>query len=443
MDVLGRGQKVYCPDCSVLIEVPYARDEHACPHCKYSVLVSYNLYGTVINCSSCGKPYLVQGDSMSNPSPFSRWGLRGNDWQHRFKEKHTRQTPLTGLQKVRRLLKTLAWGVLALGIGLFVIIGDSHLGEIGGSDMGSDEPWYKWPGILLWSGLALILVAHGRWINGTEEEISEHWASLPSRLMEITRDWFKVMVQAFLLVFVLIMVIVYFPTEMFKAWRSTSSSGEKTKWVSGTPKQSASNWRKGNALTALADGRQFSDVKINNYTVVYDDSVTREEASALARHRSDGTESGCFLMKYDGSYIVAQVISRDGASEQEIKSTCKIVAVSLDPAFNGAPVQACLIDRSMNILAVESNQDSGSEFHENSRSGSNESSSSLAYQRGYDHGKTMGEMDRNFGSYDHASTDVRLNESFYQVPAIAHYGMGSPEYGEFVSGYEQGYMEAR
>ncbi len=65
------------------------------------------------------------------------------------------------------------------------------------------------------------------------------------------------------------------------------------------------------------------------------------------------------------------------------------------------------------------------------------------YGRGYSYGVRMADMDRSFGSYDHASTDSRLNDSFSLMTQAARYPIGSRKYGEFVAGYEAAYRASR
>lgn len=469
VDQRGAGRKVQCPDCSALIEVPYAREQQTCPHCRFSVLVSYTLSGTKINCSNCGKPYLVQGASKSIPIPDKKNGREWYKWQKRFERYSTKQSlekysckrSLTGLQITRIILKILAWGMTALGIGIYLINIDSRIGVIGGTDTGGDDSWLGLPLLLFSSGILLILVSRAPWINGTVEDVREHWRSVPSILMETTRDWFRGSVSGIFWGILILVAILNFPTDGFKSWLSGHSSGEKSEWVSGSPKQSGSEWRKGNTFTALTDGRQLMDVEINNYKVIYDKSVTRDEASKLARHQSDGTQGHCMLMKYGGSYITAFLLSRDGGSDQEFKSTCQIVVISLSSVFNGTPVQVCFYDRSGNIMALESNQDSGSESSPDnvasSSGGGTETlvretrpyvgrsvrGNSTAYERGYDYGRQMARLDRNYGDYEHASTDYSINDSFSMRASGAGYRIGTSEYGEFVTGYERGYGEER
>ena len=137
IDQKGAGKQVHCPDCSALNEVPYAREQKTCPHCRYSVLVSYTLNGTEIVCSNCDKPYLIQGSSMASPSPASVKRLTTiNHNQHHSES----------INWVRPVLKPLAWGLIVVGCVLYVVMGNSE----SASDSNS---WVIWPIILIIMGL--------------------------------------------------------------------------------------------------------------------------------------------------------------------------------------------------------------------------------------------------------------------------------------------------
>ena len=109
--------------------------------------------------------------------------------------------------------------------------------------------------------------------------------------------------------------------------------------------------------------------------------------------------------------------------------------VVLKSVFQGKPIKFCFFDKDFNILMELSDSDGQKEFKEYQKS--------LAYQRGFEHGKRMGKQDREMASYNHLWPDSPDNSIFGQVAHLAGCDPGTPEYADFAEGYDLGYRAAR
>lgn len=189
-------------------------------------------------------------------------------------------------------------------------------------------------------------------------------------------------------------------------------------------------------------------VEVNGGRVYYIAPATRNEAEALGDYLTpdlfDGSEKLVELSISDGSYNLLAPTPPEIASQPDAHDTIAVLAYKISTdVFSDQPVQINLCDKQFEVFASATSLDGAVLFLEATAPDKREDGGSAAYGMGYDHGRRMAQQDRRFGTYDHASTDYRLNNDFSFYPASAGIGIGSARYGDYVSGYEQGYAENR
>ena len=238
-----------------------------------------------------------------------------------------------------------------------------------------------------------------------------------------------------------------FTGERQQSDKATASSGQADEWVSGVPKASQAkrqamqeSHKTGKKYTGLDSQESLAYVELNNGTVIYSNPITENEASALARFLVplifDGKKTGIVLSYSDGDYILGKNASEEETNIEGFHKAYALLAREVSAqVFQGKPVTICFFDEELNILSEISDSEGHKEFKDYQKS--------LAYQRGYEHGKRMGKQDREMASYNHLWPDSPQNTIFDQVAHLAGCDPGTPEYTDFAEGYDLGYRAAR
>ena len=190
-------------------------------------------------------------------------------------------------------------------------------------------------------------------------------------------------------------------------------------------------------------------VEVNNGRLYYIAPATKAEATALGEHLTpnvfNGDEKLIELSYTNGEYHILAPVRPGFEDNVELRQELAVMALTASAGiFNNKTVKMDLCDQQYTVFASVSCLDGASLVVDaTAPSKASFQRNSSAYDKGYAYGQRMAKQDQSFGTYKQASADTSLNENFFWGAKNAGYSMGTSDYGEFVSGYEQGYGTAR
>ena len=472
-----KGATFECSTCRQLIHIPSPGDtfEHKCPLCHVVIPIPVRLKGFFTDCPNCGQHFHVPGSSQRcqyytepPPSPVQHGPANADD-----------SAPASDSTEARTIIKAICGalcvfgfivglygldhsskGITLLGLSLwlpavmylcatnrmirFVVL--SAIAVIANTAYAMKFYSYSWPGLIISIIVAVIItIILPVWRSPKE---SPHF-------LLVTGNPLKEIAYGLVVIFILTILhsdsrqwlFSLFTRERQQSVKATASSGQGDEWVSGVPKASESTQQAsqksrnaGKKFTGLDGQDTLGYIELNNGTVIYSNPITENEASALAKFLVpvvfDGTKTAVVLAYSDGNYIMGKKASVEETNINGFHKAYSLLAREVSAqVFNGRPVTICFFDKDLNILTEISNSEGEKEFKEYQNT--------LAYQRGFEHGKRMGEQDRDLGNYRHQWKDSPDNTVFDQVAHLAGCDPGTPEYEDFAEGYDLGYRAGR
>ena len=190
-------------------------------------------------------------------------------------------------------------------------------------------------------------------------------------------------------------------------------------------------------------------VEVNNGRLYYIAPATKAEAMALGEHLTpnvfNGDEKLIELSYTNGEYHILAPVRPGYENDMEFRQELAVMALTASAeVFNNKPVKMDLCDQQYTVFASVSCLDGASLVVDaTAPAKASFQQNSSAYDKGYAYGQRMAKQDQSFGTYKQASADTSLNDQFFWGAKSAGYSMGTPDYGEFVSGYEKGYAMTR
>ena len=196
-------------------------------------------------------------------------------------------------------------------------------------------------------------------------------------------------------------------------------------------------------------GNPIPYVEVNNGRLYYIAPATKAEATALGEHLTpnvfNGDEKLIELSYTNGEYHILAPVRPGYENDMELRQELAVMALTASAEiFNNKTVKMDLCDQQYTVFASVSCLDGASLVVDaTAPTKASFQHNSSAYDKGYAYGQRMAKQDQSFGTYKQASADTSLNDQFFWGAKTAGYSMGTPDYGEFVSGYEQGYAMTR